>query len=226
MQFNYFHYINIKECLIYLRKKFDYITINYNIKENDIKVRIFGENFVKNNKNICQIIYEDECCELTQFLNIKNLENNKILEIKLIGINNFVDASYMFYDCESLKSLPDIPNWNTKNVTDMSHMFWGCKSLISLPDISNWNTKNVTNMSRMFFGCLSLISLPDISKWNTNNVTNMSFMFACCKSLISLPDISKWNTIDTMYMNDMNMFFLCQSLKMVGNKNISDFKSH
>ena len=79
---NYFHYINIKECLIYLRKKFDYITINYNIKENDIKVRIFGENFVKNNKNICQIIYEDECCELTQFLNIKNLENNKILEIK------------------------------------------------------------------------------------------------------------------------------------------------
>ena len=223
---NYFHYINIKECLIYLRKKFDYITINYNIKENDIKVRIFGENFVKNNKNICQIIYEDECCELTQFLNIKNLENNKILEIKLIGINNIVDASYMFYDCESLKSLPDIPNWNTKNVTDMSHMFWGCKSLISLPDISNWNTKNVTNMSRMFFGCLSLISLPDISKWNTNNVTNMSFMFACCKTLISLPDISKWNTIDTMYMNDMNMFFLCQSLKMVGNKNISDFKSH
>ena len=43
-------------------------------------------------------------------------------------------------------------------------MFNGCNSLISLPDISNWNTKNVTNMSYMFSDCSSLISLPNISK--------------------------------------------------------------
>ena len=37
--------------------------------------------------------------------------------------------SWMFYYCESLKSLSDISKWNTNNVTDMSYMFDGCKSL-------------------------------------------------------------------------------------------------
>ena len=39
---------------------------------------------------------------------------------------------------------------NTNNVTDMSYMFYECSSLSSLPDISEWNTINVTNMSFMF----------------------------------------------------------------------------
>ena len=29
----------------------------------------------------------------------------------------------MFYDCESLSSLPDISKWNTNNVTDKFDMF-------------------------------------------------------------------------------------------------------
>ena len=29
------------------------------------------------------------------------------------------------FDCESLKELPDISKWDTKNVTDMSDMFDG-----------------------------------------------------------------------------------------------------
>ncbi len=45
--------------------------------------------------------------------------------------------SRMFACCDSLKSLPDIANWNTTNVKDMSDMFSGCASLQSLPDISN-----------------------------------------------------------------------------------------
>ena len=35
----------------------------------------------------------------------------------------------------------------------MSSMFNFCNSLKSLPDISKWDTKNVTNMSGMFSGC-------------------------------------------------------------------------
>ena len=46
----------------------------------------------------------------------------------------------------------------------MSDMFGGCSSLKSIPDISNWNTTNVYNMSDMFRGCSSLKSIPDISK--------------------------------------------------------------
>ena len=206
---NYFHYINIKECLIYLRKKYDYITINYKI--NNKKIQIFGEDFVKNNKNICQIIYENKSLELTQFLELKNIGNKEILEIKLIGINNIIDASCMFWGCISLISLPDISKWNTINVTNIGSLFNQCKSLALLPDISKWNTKKVTNIREMFNGCTSLISLPDISNWNTKNVIDMGSIFSWCKSLISLPDISKWDTSKVTNMS--NMFNGCYSLK-------------
>ena len=234
---NYFHYINIKECLYYLRKKYDYITINYNINKNDKKIKIFGNKFVENNKNICQISYGDAYYELTEFLEIKNEENNKMLEIKLLGIDKIIDASYMFDECKSLITLTDITKWNTKNITNMSNIFHLCESLISLPDISKWNTINVKDMNSMFEGCKSLNSLsgisewktknvrnmsfmfnrceflkslPDISEWNTNNVTDMKYLFNECSSLISLPDISKWNTNNVTDMN--SMFEGCKSL--------------
>ena len=46
-----------------------------------------------------------------------------------------INMSYMFYECSSLISLPDLSKWNITKVKNMSYMFWGCNSLISLPDI-------------------------------------------------------------------------------------------
>ena len=138
------------------------IKINYKIKEKEVK--LFDNTFVKNNKNNCKIEIEGKEYELKEkhsfsFFSIKP----DILEIKLKGIMNITNMSYMFYQCSSLSSLPDISNWNTSNVTHMNCMFCGCSSLSSLPDISNWNTSNVTNMSYMFNECSSLSSLPNIS---------------------------------------------------------------
>ena len=59
----------------------------------------------------------------------------------------------------------------------MSYMFSECNSLISLPDISKWNTSNVLSMKNIFSHANALIFLPDISKWNLNNVTDLSYMF-------------------------------------------------
>ena len=59
--------------------------------------------------------------------------------------------SYMFYECSSLLSLPDISNWNTNYVTNMSFMFYRCSCLSSLPDISNWNTEKNIDMRAMLF---------------------------------------------------------------------------
>ncbi len=36
----------------------------------------------------------------------------------------------MFFNCKSLKELPDISKWDTKNITDMSWMFLGCNKKI------------------------------------------------------------------------------------------------
>ena len=146
---NYIHYKNIKNCYKYMQRKYDinnYIIIEYRIGYYEEKIKIFGKNFVENNRIKCQIIFEDNKYELSEYFEIKNFANNNILQFKLIGINNITNMEDMFHDCESLVSLPDISKWNTSNVTNMKEMFSCCKSLKSLPDISKWNTSNVTNI--------------------------------------------------------------------------------
>ena len=185
------------------------IEIIYNIDKSEDNIKIFGEDFVKNNINNCKMIIKGKEYKLSEKLNIKDYNRDKLTVI-LRGINNITNMSKMFYYCSLLSSLPDISKWNTSNVNDMSKIFYECKHLISLPDISKWNTSNVNDMNEIFYACESLTSLPDISKWNTFNVTNMFGMFWNCLSLKSLPNISNWNTSN---VNDMSyMFDYCESL--------------
>ena len=212
------------------------MTIIYNINSNQNLIKLFDNNFVKNNKDKCYLIIDNQKKELKEFHNI-NINHSNTLEIKLCETNtitsmysmfdgcfnlkslpdisewdtiNITDMRYMFHDCSSLKSLPDISNWNTINVSSINSLFSGCNSLKSLPDISKWNLKNISSMSSMFNGCSSLKSLPDISKWDLMNINNLSFMFNKCSSLKSLPNLSQWNTKNVAYMS--YMFYGCSSL--------------
>ena len=72
------------------------ILLVYKTKGED-KVKIFGDKFVNNNKNICKIIYESKEYELQEY--IKNSSNKTTLELKLTNINDIKDMSYMFYHC-------------------------------------------------------------------------------------------------------------------------------
>ena len=103
----------------------DEIIIIYKVNNNQ-EIRIFWENFVKNNKNNCKIIYNNKEFELTQYFQY----DKEDLIIKLIGIQNITNMSYMFSYCSSLNLLPDISNLNTNNVTNMSCMFGLCCNLI------------------------------------------------------------------------------------------------
>ena len=114
-------------------KDISVIEITYDITGKN-EIRIFGSNFVENNKNNCKMIIGDKEQEIAEEYHIKSNNNNK-LKIKLKGINIVTNMSYMFYGCSSLLSLPDFSKWNTKNVISMSYMFSGCESLLSLPDI-------------------------------------------------------------------------------------------
>ena len=233
------------------KNKFDEIILTYKINkksDNNDKIRILGDIFVENNKAKCYIIYEEKEYPLNSFFYYKNIinfikndDNNLILKLKLIGINNIINAnamfnkcnfllsisedfskwdtsniinmSYMFCECQSLLCLPDISFWNTRKVTDMSFMFSNCSSLLYFPDISKWDTSRVANMGWMFNGCSSISFLPDISKWDTSKVMGMSCIFSRCSSLHILPDITKWNTSNVSYMN--GMFSLCYSLSII-----------
>ena len=109
----------------------------YKVDKNEI--RLFGNDFVQRYKNNCKIIANGKAEELREFKTFswfgKKIEQ---YEIKLQGIQNIENLNHMFYNCESLLSLPDISKWNISNVTDMSYMFSWCKSLTSssLPGIS------------------------------------------------------------------------------------------
>ena len=222
--------VNINKELILNLNDVDEITIGYKIDNiGTLKdIRIFGDDFVENNKNICKININGNDSELSANLNINsNQLKNNIFEIKLKGIKKVTDMSHIFHNCKLLSSLPDISDWNTQNIKNMSNLFDGCESLSSLPDISKWRTDNVTDMSSLFSYCISLSSLPDISKWNTEKVTNMSFMFWNCKSISTLPDISDWNTKNVTTMS--HMFFNCVSLTSLpditkwNTDNVTDF---
>ena len=78
----------------------------------NIQKKIFGSKFVENNKNICKIIINGNEFELSEYININNVNKikNNIFEIKLKGIKNVTNMSYMFSNCKSLLSLPDISN--------------------------------------------------------------------------------------------------------------------
>ena len=208
------------------------ITLKYKIKKSDIKnnkVKLFGEPFVRKNKNNYKLIINDKAYELVTFLKIIDInekdnsiekENEKetlkiqmklndTLEVILKQIKNVTDISYMFSDT-TLEKIDNISNWNTENICNMGGLFSECRHLTSLPDISNWDTSNIITMNNIFSKCYSLKELPDISKWNTSNVTDMSNIFNDCSSLSSLPDISKWNTSNATNIN--GMFSGCSSL--------------
>ena len=194
-------------------KASDEITLIYKKIDNENKIRIFGKEFVENNGNKCKIIYKGKNYKLEQYFEIPNGEDT--LEIKLVGLNDVTNLSYMFSNCEALKSIPDISNLKVDKVTNISHLFSYCESLESLPDISLWNTSNITDMSDLFSNCILIESLPDISMWDTSNVTNMSYMLFNCESLSSLPDISLWKTNKVTNMS--YLFFNCKSLSSTPN---------
>ena len=97
----------------------DEIEIIYNPKNSNEKIlKILGEIFVKNNLDKCKILYKEKQFELKENFNDinKNYDINKIIKIKLIGVNNIINASFMFYKCASLISITDISKWDTSKI--------------------------------------------------------------------------------------------------------------
>ena len=72
----------------------------YKVSKNKNTIKLFGLNFIKNNKDKCKYIYENKEYELKEYLYIYD-NNNDEIEIKLI-INNVTDMNAIFSNCSSL----------------------------------------------------------------------------------------------------------------------------
>ena len=203
-----------------------FIQIYYKPKlTNKENVRIFGENFVKNNKEVCKILYNDEEYELKEYFEEINKIYNHKTEFKIILKipTQIRDISSMFSDCIYLYSFYSIsknldhqeltsinsPPKNGSIESDSSDVnndntgtiYEGCKNTLS---ITKTNSSNENHFSKFFKYKNKILPLSDLSTLDTFFVSDMSNIFKDCKLLRLLPDISKWNTSN---VNNMSGIF-------------------
>jgi len=181
----------------------------YKNAENKKIIKVLNIDFISKNIKRAKIILNNKQYGLKE-----NIGNTKqIFKIKIKFLDNVIYSNSMFENCESLSSIYNFQNFNTKYLKTIYNLFYGCNSLLYIDNISNWNINNINNMSNIFNQCSLLETMPDISKWNTNNIIDMNNLFCCYSSLKYLPDISKWN-IYNVY-NIEGMFSGCSSLEEI-----------
>ena len=178
----------------------------YKNTENNKEIKIFSEIFVLNNIKIAKIIINNKQNELKEKIG----NEKQLFKIKIKFLNNIVYLNSMFEDCQTLLSVNNFLNLNTKYLKAISRLFYGCSSLLYINDLYNWDTSKIEGIEEMFSRCSNLKSIPDISKWKTYNINNMYNLFSYCSSLKELPDISKWDTNNVIYMT--GLFAKCSSL--------------
>ena len=104
----------------------DYVSFDENEYKGNV-IKIFGKNFVKNNKNKCKIIYNNKKYELKEYFNdIDENYNQEIkdIKLKLYGVNNITNMQEMFYRCYHLSSFSEahtseLYEFNYKNISSL-----------------------------------------------------------------------------------------------------------
>ena len=180
---------------------------------------IFGDEFVKNNKNNIELIINGNKNDLIKCYDLKRGVN----KIKIIMKNKITNLEYMFYDCKSLKNIEELKYLDTKDINNFSCMFYGCSSLSDLKGLENWNVSSGNNFSYMFKGCSSLSDIKSLENWNVANGNNFIYMFSDCSSLSDIKPLQNWNV--TNGNNFSCMFSGCSSLsdvKGLKNWNVSN----
>jgi surface protein len=190
------------------------IILTYVMPTKEFSVKIFGSQFVKNNKDKAYFILYDGIknefreYDLCEYINIALIPEfkykMKTFSVILVQTDYFIDLSYMFYDCYYFLGSKEISKINTEKTTNMSCMFFQCDILNNLEDLGDLNTSNVTNMYCMFGKCIGLEELPDLSKWDTSKVTTLKAFFTVCTNLKTVPGMEKW---DVSNVTDVSFIF-------------------
>ena len=142
---------NITQSSIFIlkwQKKKQKLMINYrksSIKKNIAKmiykanksseeIKILDIIFISTNMKRAKIIINNKQYDLKE--NIKSIIN-KIYKIKIKFFDIIVKLNFMFKDSESLSSVHNLQNLNTKYLKSLSGLFHGCSSLLYIDNISN-----------------------------------------------------------------------------------------
>ena len=223
----------------YLNSSFTEISkMIYLNKPKSGRIKIFGENFVKNNKGRSLIMYKNNIFELNEYFSIEDIEDENKVEILLIELDDISNKSYMFQDCHLLEEFSSyIENKKESEIItiDEHSLYSNIRINISENNTDTENNSTVADLliilnknikfNKSFSNSLSPLndnkytsseldpksSLSDIQKKDTIYLINISNLFEGCKSLISIKGISDWFT---EYVVDMRALFNdCSSLK-------------
>ena len=212
------------------------LNFRYIIKEQEnSNIPIFNDYFVKNNKNKCYLIINNDECELRskydfrqkgehkitlkiynhQIINFKNMFNGINNLINISGFSNFnynvgEDISYMFYSCNNVESFKPLANLDVSNCKNFESIFSGC-NFSNLDCLSKWDMSKAINLESMFSNCNKLNNIKGIKDWNLQNVENFKFMFNGCQNLTNVNSIKNWNmnkakTIKGMFQNCQKLY--------------------
>jgi surface protein len=195
---SYRHYENIINIYYFLCDKLN--LKYYSFSNNQKKIRLFGEIFIKNNINKCSVMINNELKKIEdcEFYELEDVD--KDLNITLLKEGDITDMSYMFNECEVLQfiSKGSGSEWSTNNVVDMSYMFCRCYSLTSL-DLSNFDINNAIDIRYMFRGCLNLKFL-NLKNFKLNDKCKLDNLFKDMKpNLCDL--ITNDETIKKAFLN-------------------------
>ena len=112
---------------------------------------------------------------------IKFYTAKRITEIpSYYNFDNVTNMSNMFYECNSLTSVPQI---NSTTITIMLSTFYNCYNITTIPLI---DTSKVTNMENMFYGCSKLTTVPAL---NTSKCETFRNMFCSCNQITTIPEM-------------------------------------
>ena len=107
-------------------KKYTDIRILYKpkSKQKNINFQIFGNKFVENNKDKAKIIYNGLEYELKSCFedidpNYPNYDKEEAILLTLRVLEDIIDFSEMFHDCEGLYSFPDYYNRENEDIEDI-----------------------------------------------------------------------------------------------------------
>ena len=177
---------------------------------------IFGETFVKNNKNNIELIINRKPNKLVDKYvllkgknvikmiiknDLKNIEEMfngcktlvNINPLKDLDIKYITSMNGIFNGCNSLKDIKPLENWNVSKIEDLSYLFYSCKSLTDINPLKNWDVSICKKFKRMFSECNFLSDISALKNWNVSNGDNFSGMFYECYYLEDLTPLNNWN---------------------------------
>ena len=213
-----------KQAIIKKIKKEYFFTIDEDKKHEDDAIRMFGKFFVKENKNKCNMIYNNKKYKLKEYFD--EIDNNKEIneiKIKLTRINNISNFKKMFYGCYYLSSVSESQNEDSQQcISELYDIFPDIDThsqfYEEIEEDNNLILSNETNeisqeSINLSYGCnlLSNENIPPITKVKNNKY------FENTKELFDIiENISKFHSENSEKISDISdisyMFSACISL--------------